>query len=101
MDKIDLSQVYAGLGASRPSEPIVSVNASRIRLVRPVGAGQWDRHPHDEFALVLKGRLRVKMRDREVVLDPGQGLLVARGTEHQATAEGDTQLLLVEPDPAA
>jgi mannose-6-phosphate isomerase-like protein (cupin superfamily) len=101
MDKVDLAQIFAGLGASRPSAPVASVNTSRIRLVRPNGAGQWDRHPHDEFALVLKGRLRVRMRDREVVLDPGQGLLVGRGVEHQATAEGDTHLLLVEPDPAA
>lgn len=85
MDKVDLAQVYAALGASRPSEPIASVNSSRIRLVRPNGAGQWDKHPHDEFALVLKGRLRVMMRDREVVLEAGQGLLVQRGTEHQAT----------------
>lgn len=101
MDKVDLTRIFADLGASRPSAPGAPVSTARIRVVRPDGARQWDRYPHDGFALVPKRRLCERMRDREVVLDAGQGLLVGRGVKHQAIAAGDTHPLLVETDPAA
>jgi mannose-6-phosphate isomerase-like protein (cupin superfamily) len=47
--------------------------------------------------LVIKGRLSIKFRDREVSLDPGEFLIIPRGIEHKPVAEAEVQVLLFEP----
>ncbi len=39
----------------------------------------------------------MRLRDREVVLEPGELFVVPRGVEHQTVAEEETHLLLIEP----
>jgi mannose-6-phosphate isomerase-like protein (cupin superfamily) len=39
----------------------------------------------------------VRLRDRTVVLGPGELYVVPRGVEHQTYAERETSLLLIEP----
>lgn len=58
----------------------------------------WHKHDDtDDFFLVLKGRLTICLRDRNVVLGPGELFVVPRGIEHQPFAEEETRLLLIEP----
>jgi len=37
------------------------------------------------------------MRDRNVILEPGELFVVPHGVEHQPFAEQETHLLLIEP----
>jgi len=46
---------------------------------------------------VLSGRLVLRMRDRNVILEPGELFVVPHGVEHQPFAEQETHLLLIEP----
>jgi len=39
----------------------------------------------------------VRLRDRDVVLGPGELIVVPRGIEHQTRAEEEAHLLLIEP----
>ena len=49
-------------------------------------------------ALVTKGRLRIRFRDREdVMLGPGELVVVPRGVEHRPLAEEETHVVLIEP----
>jgi mannose-6-phosphate isomerase-like protein (cupin superfamily) len=100
MDKVDLLGIAAGLGPERRSVVATNVNDSRLRVVNLNGEGTLDKHSHDEFALVLKGRFRVRFGDREVLLAPGEGVLVPRNTEHSAIGE-DATIVLFEPQPRA
>ena len=47
--------------------------------------------------LVVKGRLTLKLRDRDVVLGPGEFFIVPRGVEHLPVAEEEAHVLLFEP----
>lgn len=71
-----------------------------------VGLGQKDYpwHTHDDFDdvfLVIKGRLRLEMRDAETVksvtLEAGELFVVPRGVEHRPVADADVYFLLIEP----
>ena len=67
-------------------------------VVTVQGEFVWHSHADtDDFFLVLKGRLSIRLRDREVVLRPGELFVVPRGIEHQPFAEEETHLLLIEP----
>jgi mannose-6-phosphate isomerase-like protein (cupin superfamily) len=58
----------------------------------------WHHHDHeDELFLVVSGTLRMRFRDREVRVEPGEFLIVPRGVEHLPIGEGDCEVVLVEP----
>lgn len=100
MEKVALHRMFAALTPERRTEVAATVNQSRVRLVKLSGAGNLDSHPHDEFALVLSGQLTVQFADREVVLGPAEGVVIPRGTEHNAIGR-DAEFVLFEPDPDA
>jgi mannose-6-phosphate isomerase-like protein (cupin superfamily) len=77
---------------------VAEFNGNDVMVVKVHGEFVWHKHDEtDDFFLVLKGRLRIKMRDREVALVPGELFVVPRGVEHCPVAEEETHLLLIEP----
>jgi mannose-6-phosphate isomerase-like protein (cupin superfamily) len=77
---------------------VASYNDNEIMVVKVKGEFTWHSHPEtDDFFLVLKGRLRIQLRDGDVVLNPGEMYVVPRGVEHCPLAEEETHLLLIEP----
>ena len=73
-------------------------NGHDIMVVKVKGEFVWHHHDDtDDFFLVLKGRLTIRLPDREVVLRPGELFVVPVGVEHQPVAEEETELLLIEP----
>lgn len=62
-----------------------------VMVVKALGEFDWHLHDDvDDFFLVLTGRLRIEMRDGEVVLGPGEPDAVRKGVEHRPVAEGAT-----------
>jgi mannose-6-phosphate isomerase-like protein (cupin superfamily) len=58
----------------------------------------WHQHEHeDELFLVTKGELTIHLRDKDVVLGPGEMFIVPRGVEHCPAATAETHTLLFEP----
>jgi len=58
----------------------------------------WHRHEDtDDFFLVLKGRLRIELRDGNVELGPGDLYVVPKGVEHRPVADEEAHILLIEP----
>jgi mannose-6-phosphate isomerase-like protein (cupin superfamily) len=45
----------------------------------------------------VKGRLTIKLRDRDVHLEEGECVVVPRGVEHMPVAEEEAHVLLFEP----
>ncbi|WP_047145939.1 cupin domain-containing protein [Aquamicrobium sp. LC103] len=73
-------------------------NGNDLLVVKVKGEFVWHLHPDtDDFFLVLKGRLTIRMRDGDVVLGPGELYVVPKGVEHCPYAEEETHLLLIEP----
>lgn len=81
------------------SPKIVSqFNECDVMVVKAKGEFNWHHHDDtDDFFLVLKGTLTIQLRDRDVVLQPGELFVVPRGVEHRPVAEEEVHLLLIEP----
>jgi mannose-6-phosphate isomerase-like protein (cupin superfamily) len=74
------------------------LNGQHVRLAKLSGPFVWHHHAEeDELFLVLEGRLRMELRDREIGLEAGEMLIVPRGVEHRPVAEGEVHVLLFEP----
>lgn len=96
--KVDLEEKLS-LFADHWSPKIVGeLNGQHIKLVKVKGEFVWHHHENeDEMFLVLKGRLVIQLRDRDVVLEPGQFFIVPRRVEHRPVAEDEASVLLFEP----
>src|SRR5206468_12873277 len=74
------------------------VNDCQVKLVKLAGEFVWHRHEkEDELFLVLEGSLRMRFRDGETALGPGELIIVPRGVEHLPVAEEECHVLLFEP----
>jgi mannose-6-phosphate isomerase-like protein (cupin superfamily) len=74
------------------------VNDTLVKIVKFTGEFVWHHHDcEDELFLVVKGRLRMKFRDREVTVAPGEFIVVPKGVEHLPVADEEVQVVLIEP----
>lgn len=98
VEKVNLTEKL-GLFREYWSPKIVGeVNDSYVKLVKFKGEFVWHFHEReDELFLVLKGRLLMKFRDREVCINEGEFIIVPRGVEHLPVAEEEVHVMLLEP----
>lgn len=74
------------------------LNDSYMLLAKLKGEFVWHQHENeDELFLVMKGKLLIKLRDRDVWLEEGEFFIVPKGTEHFPVAEEEVHVLLLEP----
>jgi mannose-6-phosphate isomerase-like protein (cupin superfamily) len=73
VEKINIAQKMS-LFSDRWSPKLVGeVNDSAVKLVKLTGDFVWHRHDaEDELFLVIKGWLTIKLREKDIVLDPGE-----------------------------
>ncbi|MEV6650989.1 cupin domain-containing protein [Streptomyces sp. NPDC051219] len=77
---------------------VARVNDYDVKLVKVQGEFVWHTHEDtDEFFQVVSGRLTIRLRDRDVVLAPGELFVVPRGVEHCPVADEETVIMLFEP----
>ena len=80
---------------------VARLNGQEVKVARLTGAFVWHRHKVDELFWVLRGRLRIELREaggeRAVELGPGEILVVPRGTEHRPVADEEVEIALFEP----
>src|SRR6266566_6080968 len=98
MNAIDLTDKLSTFSEYYQPRTVAPFNGHDVMVVKVKGEFVWHKHDEtDDFFLVLKGRLTIHLRDRDVVLGPGELFVVPRGVEHQPFAEEETHLLLIEP----
>ncbi|HXL08056.1 MAG TPA: cupin domain-containing protein [Gemmatimonadales bacterium] len=74
------------------------LNDAYVKLVKVKGEFVWHHHEtEDELFFVVKGRLLLKFRDRDVWVEEGEFVIVPRGVEHLPLAAEETHVMLLEP----
>ncbi len=98
IEKVNLAEKF-GLIEEYWSPKIVGAqNDSHVKLAKLKGEFVWHHHEaEDELFLVVKGRLRIKLRDGEIQLDPGEFAIIPKGVEHCPVAEEEVHVMLIEP----
>lgn len=98
MDKISIEKMIELIKDYWTPLDIFRVNDTAVRLVKIKGKYHWHKHKkQDELFIVLKGKLKINLKDRQIVLNEGEGLVVKHGTMHQSEADEETVVFLVEP----
>jgi mannose-6-phosphate isomerase-like protein (cupin superfamily) len=97
-DKVNLAEKLASFDEAFSPKIIAYLNDYKVYVGKVQGEFVWHRHDEtDELFLVLKGRLTIQLRDRDVVLDEGELFVVPRGVEHCPRSDDETLVLVIEP----
>ncbi len=98
MEKVNLADKLALFRDHWNPRIVAELNGQQVKLVKLVGPFVWHRHEkEDELFLVVKGSLRIELRDRTIELRAGELVVVPRGVEHRPVADEEVEVLLFEP----
>lgn len=98
MEKVNLAQQFSLFQDYWSPKIAGELNDSYVKLVKLKGEFIWHHHEReDELFLVVKGRLLIKLRDRDLELGEGEFVIVPKGVEHLPVAREETWVLLLEP----
>jgi mannose-6-phosphate isomerase-like protein (cupin superfamily) len=98
MNKINVAEKFSRINEMWNPKILGEVNDSYIKAVKFIGEFVWHHHDNeDEMFMVISGKLRMKFRDREEIVGPGEFIIVPRGVEHLPVSDQETQVLLFEP----
>lgn len=98
IEKANLAQKFSLFQEHWSPKIAGELNDSYVKLVKLKGEFVWHHHEaEDELFLVVKGKLLIKLRDRDIWLEEGEFVIIPKGVEHLPVAEEEVHVLLLEP----
>ena len=102
MDKVNLAEKFSLFSDEYSRKIAGELNDFYVKLVKFHGPFVWHHHDvEDELFFVIKGVMRMGVREngveREIVVGPGEFIIMPHGVEHCPSADEETQVILLEP----
>jgi mannose-6-phosphate isomerase-like protein (cupin superfamily) len=98
MQAVNLVETFSKFQDYYKPRIIGEINDCHVKAVKLKGEFLWHHHENeDELFLVVKGRLRMRFRDRDALVCEGEFIIVPRGVEHLPVAEEEVHIILLEP----
>jgi mannose-6-phosphate isomerase-like protein (cupin superfamily) len=98
MDIVNISQKFDLFHEHWSPRIVGELNDSYVKLAKLKGEFVWHKHENeDELFLVVKGQLHIKLRDRDLLIEEGEFVIIPKGVEHCPIAAEEVQVLLLEP----
>jgi mannose-6-phosphate isomerase-like protein (cupin superfamily) len=98
IESVNLAERFGLFNDYWSPKVVGELNDFHVKLVKVKGEFVWHHHDaEDEMFLVVKGRLLIQLRDKDIWLDEGEFTIIPRGIEHKPVAEEEAHILLLEP----
>ena len=98
MEKINIQVKFTLFNDYWSPKIVADLNDSHIKFVKLKGEFVWHHHEHeDELFLIVKGKLTIKFRDKDRVINEGELIVIPKGIEHKPVCEEEVQVILIEP----
>jgi mannose-6-phosphate isomerase-like protein (cupin superfamily) len=98
MQKINLEEKFNLFDEVWSPKIVGELNDSYIKLAKFKGEFVWHKHDNeDEMFFVVKGKLLIKLKDKDIYLSPGEFFIVPKGIEHLPIADDEVHVMLIEP----
>jgi mannose-6-phosphate isomerase-like protein (cupin superfamily) len=95
---VNLAQKFSLFTEHWSPKIVGELNDFYVKLVKFQGEFVWHHHDEeDEMFLVVKGRLQMKLRDKDLRLGEGEFVIIPRGVEHLPVAPEEVHAVLFEP----
>ena len=97
--KVNLAEAFAKIPEAWNPHVAGDINNFQVKQVKLDGKFDWHHHDiEDELFLVVAGRMKMGLRTGDVIVEPGEFIIVPRGVEHCPEAlDGECHVVLLEP----
>lgn len=97
LDKINVSEKLSRFNDLWSPKIVSELNDSFVKLVKLEGEFVWHKHDQeDEMFFVIEGQLVIKFRDKDIVLNPNEFIVIPKGVEHKPVADNQVMVMLIE-----
>lgn len=98
INKINFTEKFKEFSDYWNPRIVGELNGQHVKLAKFKGEFVWHHHDHeDELFMVIKGRLLMKLRDKDVWLEEGEMIVIPAKVEHLPVAPEEVHVLLFEP----
>lgn len=98
MEKVNLEQKLSLFSDHWSPKIVGELNGQHVKLAKLKGEFVWHKHDNeDELFFVIKGSFKMEYRDRTVVVNENEFLIVPKGVEHRPVADEEVSIMLFEP----
>jgi len=98
VEKVNIAQKFTLFQEHWSPKSVGQLNDSHVKLARLKGEFVWHHHDdEDEMFLVIKGKLLIKFRERDIWLKEGEFVIIPKGVEHLPVAPEEVHVMLLEP----
>ncbi len=98
LGKVNIDQKFALFNEYWAPRIVGELNDSYVKVAKLKGEFVWHKHEYeDELFLVKKGKLLIKLRNKDIWLDEGEFIVIPKGVEHKPVADEEVHVVLIEP----
>lgn len=98
MEKVNLAGKLSLFSDYYNPRIVGELNNQHVKLAKLKGEFIWHSHDkEDELFLVIRGKLKMELRDKTIEIDEGEFIIVPHGVEHRPVADEEVHILLFEP----
>ncbi len=98
MEKVNIAQKLSLFSDYWSPKIVGELNGQHVKLVKLKGEFVWHKHENeDELFFVIKGSFKMEYRDKTVVINENEFLIVPKGVEHRPVADEEVSIMLFEP----
>ncbi len=98
MDIVDLKEKFSLFDEYWKPKIAGELNGQYVKLAKLKGEFVWHQHENeDELFMVVKGSLKIRLKEKDIDLTEGQFFIIPRGVEHLPVSEEECHVVLFEP----
>ena len=98
MEKVNIEQKLSMFSEHWSPKIVGELNGQHVKLAKLKGEFVWHKHDNeDELFFVIKGSFKMEYRDKTVVINENEFVIVPKGVEHKPVAEEEVSIMLFEP----
>jgi mannose-6-phosphate isomerase-like protein (cupin superfamily) len=98
VEKANLAQKFSLFNECWVPYIVGELNDSYVKVVKLKGQFVWHKHDaEDELFFVTRGKMVIKLRDKDISLEEGEFVVIPKGVEHMPVADQEAHVVLIEP----
>jgi mannose-6-phosphate isomerase-like protein (cupin superfamily) len=98
VEKVNIAKKFTLFNEYWTPYIVGELNDAYVKVDKLKGQFVWHKHDsEDELFLVTKGKLVIKLRDKDISLDEGEFVIIPKGIEHMPVADQEAHVVLIEP----
>lgn len=98
MNKVNLDQKFSLISEFWDPKIVGELNGQFVKLVKFKGEFVWHKHDNeDEMFYVVKGNFKMELRDKTIVINEKEFIIIPKGIEHKPVADDEVSVMLFEP----